>query len=137
MSGKTIDERVVEMRFDNRRFERNVQTSLSTLDKLKQALHLDGAAKAFEKLERTSRKCDLTGLAGAVETVQAKFSVLEVVATAALMNITNSAMNAGKQVVKHLLSTRLKVASRSMRLKSMRYRLFWPTRPAKEQLWNR
>ena len=32
---RTIDERIVEMRFDNRQFEQNVQTSLSTLDKLK------------------------------------------------------------------------------------------------------
>ena len=31
----TIDERVVEMRFDNRQFEAGVKTSLSTLDKLK------------------------------------------------------------------------------------------------------
>lgn len=31
---RTIDERIVEMRFDNRQFEQNVQTSLSTLDKL-------------------------------------------------------------------------------------------------------
>lgn len=43
----TIDERVVEMRFDNRQFEQNVQTSLSTLDKLKQGLDLDGAARAW------------------------------------------------------------------------------------------
>ena len=38
---RTIDERIVEMRFDNRQFERTVQTSLSTLDKLRQALDLD------------------------------------------------------------------------------------------------
>ena len=31
---KTVDERVVEMRFDNRNFEQNIQTSISTLDKL-------------------------------------------------------------------------------------------------------
>lgn len=33
---KTIDERVVQMRFDNKQFESGVQTTLSTLDKLKQ-----------------------------------------------------------------------------------------------------
>lgn len=31
----TVDERVVEMRFDNKQFEQNIQTSLSSLDKLK------------------------------------------------------------------------------------------------------
>lgn len=45
---KTIDERIVEMRFDNKQFEEGVQTSLSTLDKLKKGLDLDGAAKGLE-----------------------------------------------------------------------------------------
>ena len=42
---KTIDQKVVEMRFDNAQFEKNVSTSMSTLDKLKRSLKLDGAAK--------------------------------------------------------------------------------------------
>ena len=100
MSSKKIDEKVVEMRFDNQQFERNVQTSLSTLDKLKQALHLDGASKEFEKLERASRDCDLSGLSGAVDTVKAKFSALEVMGVTALANITNSVINAGKRIVR-------------------------------------
>ena len=40
---KKVDERVVSMEFDNRNFESNVKTSVSTLDKLKKALKLDGA----------------------------------------------------------------------------------------------
>ena len=44
----TIDERVVEMRFDNKQFEQNIQTSLSSLDKLKKSLNLEGAAKGLE-----------------------------------------------------------------------------------------
>jgi len=43
----TIDQRVVEMQFDNKNFERNVQTSLSTLDKLKSSLNMNGATKGF------------------------------------------------------------------------------------------
>ena len=43
---KTVDERIVSMQFDNQHFEKNVQTTLSTLDKLKSALRLDGSAKA-------------------------------------------------------------------------------------------
>ncbi len=102
MSHKTIDERVVEMRFDNQQFEKNVQESLSTLDKLKKALRLDGAAKSFEKLERSSNRFGMNGLSGAVDTVRAKFSALEVVGVTALANITNSAVNTGKQIVKAL-----------------------------------
>ena len=95
----TIDERVVEMRFDNRQFEQNVQTSLSTLDKLKQGLDLDGAAKGLEGLGTAAKKCDLSTLSNSVETVRAKFSALEVMAMTALSNITNSAVNAGKRMI--------------------------------------
>ena len=35
---KTVDQRVVEMRFDNSNFEKNVQTSMSTLEKFKKSL---------------------------------------------------------------------------------------------------
>ena len=35
---KTVDQRVVEMKFDNKNFESNVATSMSTLDKLKNSL---------------------------------------------------------------------------------------------------
>ena len=76
---RTIDERIVEMRFDNRQFERNVQTSLSTLDKLRQGLDLDGAAKGLENLGDAAKKCNMSALSRSVETVRAKFSALEVV----------------------------------------------------------
>lgn len=102
MSSKTIDDKVVEMRFDNQQFERNVQTSLSTLEKLKRALRLDGAGNAFEKLEKASGNCNMSGLSRGVETVQAKFSALEVIGMTALANITNSAINTGTQLVKSL-----------------------------------
>ena len=99
---KTVDERVVEMRFDNKQFESNVQTSLSTIGKLKQSLDLRGASKGLENVSAATKTCNLSGLTGAVETVQAKFSALEVMAVTALANITNSAVNAGKRIISAL-----------------------------------
>lgn len=99
---KTVDERVVEMRFDNKQFESNVQTSLSTIGKLKQSLDLRGASKGLENVSAAAKTCNLSGLTGAVETVQAKFSALEVMAVTALANITNSAVNAGKRIISAL-----------------------------------
>ncbi len=95
----TIDERVVEMRFDNKQFENNVQTSLSSLDKLKNSLNMNGAAKGFEEIDNAAKKINMSGLGSAVESVRMKFSALEVMAVTALANITNSAVNAGKRVV--------------------------------------
>lgn len=99
---KTVDERVVEMRFDNKQFESNVQTSLSTIGKLKQSLDLRGASKGLENVSAAAKTCNLSGLTGAVDTVQAKFSALEVMAVTALANITNSAVNAGKRIISAL-----------------------------------
>lgn len=99
---RQVDERVVSMQFDNKHFEQNVQTSLSTLDKLRQSLKLDGATKGLENIDAASKKVNMSGLGGAVETVRAKFSALEVMGVTALANITNSAVNAGKRVVSAL-----------------------------------
>lgn len=98
----TIDNKVVQMEFDNSRFERNVQTSLSTLDKLKQSLNLTGATKGLENIDSSARKVDFGMLASGVETVQAKFSALQVMGVTALANITNSAVNAGKRITSAL-----------------------------------
>mgnify|MGYP002533909386 CR=1 FL=1 len=97
-----IDQKVVEMRFDNKQFENNVQTSLSTLDRLKKNLNLEGATKGLENVDAASKKLNFSGLSSAVETVQAKFSAFEVMAVTALANITNSAINAGKQMLHSL-----------------------------------
>lgn len=98
----TIDERVVEMRFDNKHFESNVAQSMSTLDKLKAKLRLSDASKGLDNLNTAAKNVNMTGLGSAVETVTAKFSALQVMGVTALANITNSAVNAGKQIVKSL-----------------------------------
>lgn len=98
----TIDNKVVEMRFDNRQFESNVQTSLSTIDKLKQSLNFDKSAKGLESINAASRNVNMTGLGSAIDTIHAKFSALEIMGVTALANITNSAVNTGKRMVSAL-----------------------------------
>ena len=96
----TIDSRVVEMRFDNKQFESNVQTSLSTLDKLKSSLNMNGATKGFESIDNAAKKVNMSGLGNAVESVRLKFSALEVMAVTALSNITTQALNAATKIAK-------------------------------------
>ena len=98
----TIDQRIVEMRFDNSQFERNVSTTMSTLDKLKQNLNMSDASRGLENVNRAARNFNMSGLSNAVETVHAKFSALEIMGITALTNITNSAVNAGKKIVSAL-----------------------------------
>lgn len=98
----TIDQRVVEMRFDNQNFEKNVSTTMSTLDKLKQRLNLTGASKGLEEVNSAAKRIDISGLGRGVEVVSSKFSALEVMGVTALANITNSAVNAGKRIASAL-----------------------------------
>ena len=98
----TIDQKVVEMRFDNKHFEANVSNTMSTLDKLKKSLKLTDAAKGFENISNSAKKVNLNPMSNAVQTVSAKFSAMEVMAVTALANITNSAVNAGKRIVSAL-----------------------------------
>lgn len=98
----TIDQKVVEMRFDNQHFERNVNTTMSTLDKLKQKLKFGDASKGLDEINRSVKNVDMNGLASGVETVRSRFSALEVMGVTALANITNSAVNAGKKMISAL-----------------------------------
>ena len=95
----SVDQRVVQMEFDNKNFEKNVSTTLSSLDKLKQKLGFEGATKGLENVENAAKKVNLSPVTKAVETISSKFSALEVMSVTALANITNSAVNAGKKII--------------------------------------
>lgn len=98
----TIDQKVVEMRFDNRQFESNVSTTMSTLDKLKQKLNLTGAAKGFDDIGRAAKNVDMSGLGRGVEQVGLKFNAMYTIADQALRNITNRVQQTAERMVKAL-----------------------------------
>lgn len=98
----TIDQRVVEMQFDNKQFERNVSTTMSTLDSLKQSLNMTGAAKGFEGINAAAKGVSFAGIGSGIEAIQAKFSALQVMGITALTRITNSAIDAGKRITSAL-----------------------------------
>ena len=99
---KVVDDRVVEMRFDNRDFETNVQKSMSTLERLKQALKLPGASKSLENVSSAAKNVDFSGMSSGIDTVNAKFSNLQVIGMTALSNITTAAMQAGQSMASAL-----------------------------------
>ena len=98
----TIENRVVKMEFDNSQFESNVKTSLSTLDKLKQALDFKGATKGLDSIASAAKGFSLTAIDTAVTTVTDKFSVFEQMAIGALRNIGAKAVDTGTQLLKGL-----------------------------------
>ena len=70
----TIDERVVEMRFDNKDFEKNVQTSLKTLDKLKEELDFKDATKSLNELQNAAKHFSLDDIGNAVSQIADKLN---------------------------------------------------------------
>lgn len=73
---RLVDERVVEMQFDNKNFEQNVKQSRKTIEEFKKDLDFTGAANSF--------------------------NVLETVAKTAIFNITNKIVDLGIQLAKSL-----------------------------------
>ena len=114
---KEIDEKVVSMQFDNRHFEKNVQTTMSTLDKLKAKLHLPGASKALQDVDAAARKIDISPLGKAAETVGLKFNAMYTIADQAFRNMTNSAMAAGKKIISALTIDPVKTGFNEYELK--------------------
>ena len=98
----SIDQRIVQMQFDNAKFEQGAKTSMSTIEKLKSALNFDKSVQSLSKLQNTGNKINFSGLAAGVETISARFTNLGIVGVAALTNITNAAINAGTQMIKSL-----------------------------------
>lgn len=97
-----VDERVVEMRFNNAQFEKNVHQTMQSLEKLNDSLRLDGAEKGFEKIGDASAKVDFDEMQGALDDLSGKFSAVEVMGVAALSHITRQAIDTGERLVKSL-----------------------------------
>lgn len=97
-----VDSRVVEMRFDNANFEKNTKQTISTIDRLMEKLQFKGAEKGFEKLDAAAENVDFVTMQTSLDRLESKFSNLNIVATTALVNITNKFVDAGEKLVKSL-----------------------------------
>ena len=99
---REVDSRVVEMRFDNENFEKNTKKTISSIDRLMEKLQFKGAEKGFEKLDAAAEDMDFATMQRSLDTLENKFSSLNIVATTALVNITNKFVDAGEKLVKSL-----------------------------------
>lgn len=95
----TVDERIVQMQFDNAQFEQKAQNTITTLSSLNEALKLPTGNSGFEKIQNTSNKIDFAKLNEAVELVNYRFSNLGIIATNVLNRITNAAIDTGRKMI--------------------------------------
>lgn len=99
---REVDQRVVEMRFDNAQFEKNTRESMKTLDRLQEKLQFKDVDKGFENIEKAQRNVNFDEMEGALDTLKVKFNALDVMVVAALTNITNKIVDTGERLVKSL-----------------------------------
>lgn len=78
-----VDKRVVQMDFDNKKFEKNVKQSTESVNNLKKTLNFDGVSNSIDQ-------------------VSLKIKSFEIMTTTALVNITNQVVNLGIRMVKSL-----------------------------------
>lgn len=94
----TVDNRVVQMRFDNEEFEKKASKSLSTLDRLKNALKFSGASKNLDKVNESFKEVDANPLLKAIEGINGGLTTM--VAKATLVNrATNALIDTTKRFV--------------------------------------
>ena len=98
---REIDERVVEMRFDNSAFERGVAKTLETIQKLKDALKFEGATKGLEEIQNAS-EISFDDMYNSVNSIAERFSYLGLMGMQAISNITDRIVNMGIATVKSM-----------------------------------
>ena len=97
-----VDERIVEMRFDNAQFEKNVQTSMSTLEKLKKSLKFSNSSKELENIGKAANNVRFDGMINGINTVNARFSYVQGMIMHQLNNIADTCVRVGKNMVSAL-----------------------------------
>lgn len=97
-SSLNVDQRIVQMQFDNAQFEQGVTTTMGTLDKLKNSLNFTGQANGIENLSKSFGRVNASPLVSAIETAKSKFSVLEIAAITAISNITSKVQMMGERI---------------------------------------
>ena len=97
-----VDERVVEMRIDNKKFESGAKKTISTLEKLEKALHLKSDTSAIDNMERAVNKFDASPMSSAIDKVSSHFSALEIAGMRVISNLTDSIYNFATKTVKAL-----------------------------------
>jgi len=98
----SVDDRIVNMQFNNQQFESGVKQTMGSLDALNKGLQLTGATKGLQDVSAAANNLKLGHISEAVDDIANRFKALSVVAITALANITTQALHAGESLVKSL-----------------------------------
>jgi tape measure domain-containing protein len=98
----SIDERIVQMRFNNQQFQKGVKETNDSLGDLKKSLDFKGATRSLGNLDLATKNVSLSGLASSIDNIATKFTTMSVIGITALATITTKAIEAGGTIAKKL-----------------------------------
>lgn len=121
---EVIDNKVVQLEFDNKNFEKNVDQSISTIDKLKSSLNFDGAKNALSALQTTADSINFSNMANSLEYIASRMTpaaiaINSVISTIA-SNITNTIGGAITGVINQIKSGGI---SRAFKIENAKFSL--------------
>jgi len=98
----SIDDRIVQMQFDNSAFERKLSTTLSSIEKLNSTIANAGAKNGLDKVAQSSKKFDLSSMHTSIDGVSKKFLAMSTIGVTALATVASKAITAGASMLKSL-----------------------------------
>lgn len=95
-----VDKRVVQMEFDNAKFEKNIDQTMKTLEDLNKMLQMNDASKGFDSLIDDSDKFakSMDSVGASVDDVKFKLSALQIVGYTVLSELTKTAIKVGNKM---------------------------------------
>ncbi len=109
--GREVDNRVVQMTFDNAQFEKGVSTTLNSLDKLDKALEFKDADKSFSSLTRAANSLDLSSASKSIEKCSSTFSTLESIGLGFFKSVGEKAFKFAEDISNAFLGIPKKILS--------------------------
>lgn len=98
----SVDNRIVNMTFNNADFESRISSTIKSLQSLDKTIAEVGTKGGLQNLAAEANKFNLDGMGSAIEGVSAKFLSLATIGITALANLTNRAVDAGISIAKAL-----------------------------------
>lgn len=98
----SVDDRVVQMTFDNALFERRMADTIKSLDALNKTLQLTEGTKGLKDIDAAAKEIDMTSVSRGIEGVSKTFLALSTIGITVLSNIATKAFETGTRIVKSL-----------------------------------
>lgn len=93
-----IDNRIIEMEFDNKRFEKNAQETIRTLQALNESMEFKEATKNLQGVQNAFNSIKLDALSNAIDHIEKRVSIFGQYVTNIVHDTVNKIVGLGKNV---------------------------------------